>query len=177
MSWKETDTPFKLFLAFYTKIGICKVRPLRAFTRVFFFLLSQTGFVWLPCVCVILFFQSGISVIVWDFPEWRRLGFTEFSTFLLFTHGKGSLAFEGNIEQFEFQILHFYLCIHFNVLWISDFFWFIQQKYLNYRTWITTASWVTYCPHPFLPYDPMRMASMLGVSTVYVILNNKNIDE
>lgn len=85
----------------------------------FFFLLSQTGFVWLPCVCVI-FFQSGIAVIVWDFPEWRRLCFTEISTFLLFTHGKGSLAFEGNIEQFEFQILHFY-CV--SILTCCEYIW------------------------------------------------------
>lgn len=107
----------------------------------FFFLLSQTGFAWLPCVCV-KFFRSGIAVIVWDFPEWRRLCFTEISTFLLFTHGKGSLAFEGNIEQFEFQILHFY-CV--SILTCCEYL--IFSDLFNRNIWITEH-------HPELQQHP-----------------------
>ncbi len=132
MSWKETDTPFKLFLAFYTKIGICKVCPLRAFTRVFFFLLSQTGFVWLPCVCVI-FFQSGIAVIVWDFPEWRRLGFTEIATLTLRDHL--SLVGGGGYV-YEFKFLPFCLCNH----WTSREF-LIFSYLFNRSIWMESTDY------------------------------------
>jgi hypothetical protein len=135
MSWKETDTPFKLFLAFYTKIGICKVCPLRAFTRVFFFLLSQTGFVWLPCVCVILFFQSGIAVIVWDFPEWRRLCFTEISTFLLFNFlltASAHLLLGVTSNSLNFK---FYISICVSILTCCEYL--IFSDLFNRNIWIT----------------------------------------
>jgi hypothetical protein len=100
----------------------------------FFFLLSQTGFVWLPCVCVI-FFQSGIAVIVWDFPEWRRLCFTEISTFLLFNFlltASAHLLLGVTSNSLNFK---FYISICVSILTCCEYL--IFSDLFNRNIWIT----------------------------------------